>query len=118
MAGIITPDVVLGKPFQQVFGAVFDTLVFEFTRPFDLETWVDHIEDEMPAGVKLRTASDCSNCDLTVAGFAGVIRLFRDRVEIHGARTPSSKGLVEAFLHFQDLFAGRRDLQELPLLGK
>jgi hypothetical protein len=115
VSGIITPEVVLGKPFQQVFGEVFDTLVFEFTQPFDLETWVDHIEDEMPPGVKLRTASDCSSCDVTVSGFTGVIRLFRDRVEIQGRKTPSSKGLVEAFLHFQDLFAGRRDLQELPL---
>jgi hypothetical protein len=117
VAGIRNPEVVLGKPFQQVFGEVFDTLVFEFTRPFDLEVWVDHIEDAMPPGVKLRTASDCSRCDVSVAGFAGVIRLYRDRVEIQGRKTPSSKGLVEAFLHFQDLFAGRRDLQELPLLG-
>jgi hypothetical protein len=117
VAGIRNPEVVLGRPFQQVFGEVFDTLVFEFTRPFDLEAWVDHIEDAMPAGVKLRTASDCSRCDVSVAGFTGVIRLYRDRVEIQGRKTPSSKGLVEAFLHFQDLFAGRRDLQELPLLG-
>jgi hypothetical protein len=117
VAGIRNPEVVLGKPFQQVFGEVFDTLVFEFTRPFDLEAWVDHIEDAMPAGVKLRTASDCSRCDVSVAGFTGVIRLYRDRVEIQGRKTPSSKGLVEAFLHFQDLFAGRRDLQELPLVG-
>jgi hypothetical protein len=116
VSGIRNPEVVLGKPFGQVFGSVFDTLVFEFTRPFDLEAWVDHIEDQMPAGVKLRTVSDCSSCDVTVSGFTGVIRLFRDRVEIQGGKTPSSKGLVEAFLHFQDLFAGRCDLQELPLL--
>jgi hypothetical protein len=116
VAGIRNPEVVLGKPFQYVFGEVFDTLVFEFTRPFDLEGWVDHIEDEMPPGVKLRTASDCSRCDVSVTGFAGVIRLYRDRVEIQGRKTPGSKGLVEAFLHFQDLFAGRRDLQELPLV--
>jgi hypothetical protein len=117
VSGIRNPEVVLGKPFGTVFGEVFDTLVFEFTRPFDLEAWVDHIEDEMPAGVKLRTASDCSSCDVTVQGFTGVIRLFRDRVEIHGRKTPSSRGLVEAFLHFQDLFANRRDVQQLPLLG-
>jgi hypothetical protein len=117
VAGIRDPEVVLGKPFGQVFGEMFDTLVFEFTRPFDIETWVDHIEDAMPAGVKLRTASDCSSCDVAVKGNASVIRLFRDRVEIHGRKTPSSKGLVEAFLSFQDLFANRRDLQQLPLLG-
>jgi hypothetical protein len=77
---------------------------------------VDRIEEEMPAGLRLRCASDCSSCDVTVAGFAGVIRLFRDRVEVHGQKAPGSQGLVEAFLRFQDLFAGRSDLVELPLL--
>lgn len=51
-----------------------------------------------------------------MAGFLGVIRLLRDRVEVQGRQAPGSRGLVEAFLHFQDLFAGRQDLQELPLL--
>src|SRR5262249_965724 len=58
VSNIRTPEVVLGKPFQAVFGGLFDTLVFEFVKPFDLEGWVDRIEEEMPAGVKLRTASD------------------------------------------------------------
>jgi hypothetical protein len=116
VASIRSPDVILSKPFQQVFGGIFDTLVFEFTRPFDLEAWVDCIEEQLPEGVKLRTSSDCSSCDVHVRGFAGVIRLFRDRVEIQGTKTPGSKGLVEAFLHFQDLFSGRRDLQALPLI--
>jgi hypothetical protein len=117
VAGIKAPEVVMGRPFQQVFGGVFDTLVFEFTRPFDLEAWVDRIEDELPEGVKVRTSSDCSCCDVHVRGKACVVRLYRDRVEITGQKTPGSKGLVEAFLSFQDLFAGRRDLQELPLLN-
>jgi uncharacterized caspase-like protein len=116
VAGIRNPSVVLGKPFQQVFGGLFDTLAFEFTRPFDLEAWVDRIEEAMPPGVKLRCSSDCSTCDVMVTGFAGVIRLSRDRVEVQGQKTPGSKGLVEAFLRFQDLFAGRTDLVELPLL--
>jgi hypothetical protein len=112
---IRNPAVVLGKPFQRVFGGTFDTLAFEFTRPFDLEAWVDRLEEEMPAGVKLRCASDCSSCDVMVTGFAGVIRLARDRVEVTGQKTPGSQGLVEAFLRFQDLFAGRSDLVALPL---
>ncbi len=116
VGNIREPSVVLGKPFQQVFGPVFDTLAFEFTRPFDLETWVDRIEDEVPKGVKLRCASDCSTCDVMVAGFTGIVRLLRDRVEVQGQHTPGSKSLVEAFLHFQDLFSGRRDLEQLPLL--
>jgi hypothetical protein len=116
VAAIKSPTVVMSAAFRQVFGAIFDTLVFEFTRPFDLESWVDRIEEVMPAGVKLRTASDCTSCEVVVLGFLGVIRLFGDRVEIQGKQTPKSKSLVDAFLSFQDLFDGRQDLQALPLL--
>lgn len=116
VAGIRNPELILGSAFQRIFGSVFDTLVFEFTRPFDLEAWVDRIEEEIPEGVKLRTSSDCSSCDVHVRGKLCVIRLFRDRVEIQGQKTPGSKGLMDAFLHFQDLFSARRDIQALPLL--
>jgi hypothetical protein len=118
VASIRTPEVVLDRPFQAVFGGMFDTLVFEFVKPFDLEAWVDRMEEEMPEGVRLRTASDCSQCDVTVAGFGGVIRLRKDRVEVQGGQSATSKGLVEAFLQFQDLFATRRDLIALPLSAR
>ncbi|MBY0231707.1 MAG: hypothetical protein K2W96_20670 [Gemmataceae bacterium] len=116
VGGIRAPEVVLGKEFQQVFGDQFDALVFEFTRPFDLEAWVDGIEESMPAGVKLRTAPDCSSCEVTVPGFMGMVRVTRDGVEIRGTKTPTSKALVEAFLGFQDRFKGRPGVEELPLL--
>lgn len=116
VSSIKKPEVVLSGPFQQVFGDQFDSLVFEFTRPFDIESWVDRIEEEVPAGVKLRCAPDCSSCDVVVAGFTGVVKLFRDHVEVQGGRAPTSKGLVEAFLQFQDRFSGKQGLEELPLL--
>jgi hypothetical protein len=115
IAGIRTPEVVLSKGFQAAFGAVFDTLVFEFHKPFDLETWVDRFEEEAPEGVRLRCASDCSTCEVTVAGFPGVVRLHRDRVEVQGQHASSSTGLVQAFLDFQEVFHDRRDLEALPL---
>jgi hypothetical protein len=116
VSGISNPEAVIGEAFQTVFGGLFDTLVFEFVKPFDLEGWVDQVEEAMPQGVKLRSAADCSSCDVTVSGFVGVIRLFKDRVEIQGEgrKGPTSQGLVDAFLRFQDLFSG--GARELPLL--
>jgi hypothetical protein len=118
VGGIQNPEVVLSGPFQQVFGDQFDTLVFEFLRPFDLEAWIDRIEEQMPEGVKLRCAPDASSVEVTLPGVAGLVRLLRDRVEVQatGPRGPSSRSLVDAFLAFQDHFHGRSDLQELPLL--
>src|SRR5262249_52178696 len=60
---IRTPEVVLGEGFQSVFGGSFDTLLFQFAGPFDVQAWVDRVEDEAPEGVKLRCASDCSLCE-------------------------------------------------------
>lgn len=116
VSNVRNPSVILGKAFQQVFGSVFDVLAFEFVRPFDLESWVDRIEEEMPKGVKLRCASDCSTCDVTVAGNATIIRLSHAGVEVQGQTKPGSGGLIDAFLRFQEVFAGRKDLDELPLL--
>jgi len=123
VGSIRNPEVVLSGPFGQVFGDQFDTLVFEFLRPFDLEAWIDRIEEQMPEGVKLRCAPDASSVEVTLPGVVGLVRLLRDRVEVRAAgprgpssRGPTSRGLVDAFLAFQDRFHGRCDLQELPLL--
>ena len=119
VSGIRRPEAVLGRPFQRAFGELFDTLVFEFENPFDLATWVDRVEEDGPRGVKVRCASDCSSCDVSVPGFAGLIRLWPNRVEVQGGgKGPGSKGLVEAFLQFQDLFTDRHDPRALPLAQK
>jgi hypothetical protein len=113
---IRTPEVVLGEGFQSVFGGSFDTLRFQFAGPFDVQAWVDRVEDEAPEGVKLRCASDCSLCEISAAGFPGTIRLRPDRVEIQGRRSLRSADLAEALLRFQDLFAGA-EMKGLPLKG-
>ena len=46
-------------------------------------------------------------------GIDGPYLLYVGRVDVE----KGCRGLVEAFLQFQDLFSGRRDLQELPLLN-
>lgn len=118
VSGVRNPAVILGKAFQQVFGGMFDELAFDFTGPLDLEAWVDRIEEETPAGVKLRCDSECTSCDVTVSGFVGVIRLTKVGVAVRGQAKPGSGGLVEAFLRFQDTFAGTEGLDELPLIER
>jgi hypothetical protein len=113
---IRTPEVVLGEGFQSVFGGSFDTLLFAFAGPFDVQAWVDRVEDEEPEGVKLRCAADGSLCEISAAGFPGTIRLRPDRVEIVGQRSLRSADLAEALSRFQDLFAGT-EMKGLPLKG-
>jgi hypothetical protein len=118
VGNIRTPEVIAGPGFQKVFGGIFDTLVFEFGQPFDVESWVDRVEDDAPEGVKVRCASDASSCEVTVPGFRGVLRLWPDRVEVQGPPGRSSTGpLVQTFLEFRGLFTGPGAPESLLLPG-
>lgn len=70
VAGIREPKVVLDRPFQRIFAEKFDTLVFEFTRPFDLEAWVDHIEEEAPERVEVAAPATARRATSAWRGFS------------------------------------------------
>jgi hypothetical protein len=107
-------DVLRAEGFRMVFGAILDTLQFDFERPIDVEDLVDRIEDDPPPGVKVRVASDASACDVTVQGFAGRIHVERASLRVEGRPGLSPDSLVEQFFAFQSRFGGRKGL---PALG-
>jgi hypothetical protein len=111
---VTNPDVLRADGFRRVFGAVLDTLQFDFEKPIDVEELVDRIEDDPPPGVKVRVASDASACDVTVQGFAGRIHVERASLRIEGPPGLSPDSLVEQFFAFQRRFGGKKGL---PALG-
>jgi hypothetical protein len=93
------PEFVRSEGFRNVFGTMFDKLVFEFAVPVDVADFVDRIEDAPPEGVKVTVASDSGAAVVALAGFAGKISVTREAVTIEGqAGNPSS--LMEQFLVF------------------
>jgi hypothetical protein len=111
---VTDPDVLRADGFRRVFGKTLDTLQFDFERPIDVEELVDRIEDDPPAGVRVRVASDASACDVTVQGFAGRIHVERSTLRIEGPPGLSPESLVEQFFAFQQRFGGKKGL---PALG-
>jgi hypothetical protein len=99
------PEFVRSRPFQTVFGSMFDRLVFEFDVPVDVAEFVDRIEDAPPEGVKVAVASDANAAEITLVGFAGKVAIQRDAVTIHG-RAGAPANLLEQFLTFLRKFAG------------
>jgi hypothetical protein len=99
------PEFVRSRPFQSVFGSMFDRLVFEFDVPVDVAEFVDRIEDAPPEGVKVGVASDANAAEITLAGFAGKVAIRKDAVTIHG-RSGAPANLLEQFLAFLRKFAG------------
>lgn len=93
------PEFVRSEGFRNVFGTMFDRLVFEFATPVDVADFVDRIEDSPPEGVKVTVASDSGAAVVALAGFAGKISVTRDAVVIQG-QTGNPSSLLEQFLVF------------------
>jgi hypothetical protein len=107
------PDFVRSEHFQNVFGSMFNKLVFEFATPVDVADFVDRIEDSPPEGVKVSVASDSGAAVVALAGFAGKVSVTRDAVTIEG-RTGDPASLLEQFLTFLRKFGGLGEPKALP----
>jgi hypothetical protein len=93
------PEFVRSEGFRNVFGTMFNKLVFEFAVPVDVAEFVDRIEDAPPEGVKVTVASDSGAAVIALAGFAGRVSVTREAVTIEGpSGNPGS--LLEQFLTF------------------
>lgn len=99
--------------FRDVFGSMFNKLVFEFDSPVDVAEFVDRIEDSRPEGVKVSVAADSGAAVVTLAGFAGRVSVTRTTVLIEGpSGNPGS--LLEQFLAFLAKFGGLGEPKSLP----
>ncbi len=107
------PEFIRTAAFQNVFGTMFNRLVFEFTQPVDVADFVDRIEETPPEGVKVSVASDSGAAEVTLAGFAGQVSVTRDAVTIEG-RTGDPASLLEQFLTFLRNFGGLGEPRALP----
>ena len=107
------PDFVRSEGFRNVFGTMFNKLVFEFAAPVDVAEFVDRIEDAPPEGAKVTVASDSGAAVIALAGFAGRVSVTRDAVTIEGqAGNPAS--LLEQFLVFLRKFGALGEPKALP----
>jgi hypothetical protein len=99
-----SPELLRRPAFQAAFGNAFQALSFEYAEPLDVAGLVDRLEDEPPAGVRVRCAADGTWCELHLAGFPGTVRVARDRLDIIGRRLGRAGSLWTAFEAFQNLF--------------
>jgi hypothetical protein len=106
-------DFVRSEGFRNVFGSMFNKLVFEFTAAVDVAEFVDRIEDSPPEGVKVTVASDSGAAVVALAGFAGRVSVTREAVTIEG-QTGNPASLLEQFLVFLRKFSGLGEPKALP----
>ena len=79
----------LRQRFQNVFGGMFDRLVFEFAANVDVAEFVDQMEESPPEGVKVGVASDANIAEIALAGFAARFSRSAPRRGHHSRPTPA-----------------------------
>lgn len=94
------PFTVRSPEFVSAFGNLFNMLVFEFAAPIHVEEFVDRIEDDNHPGVKVKCARDAASCEITLAGFHGLIRVDRTSLSIEGRSSPAADSLLDQFFEF------------------
>jgi hypothetical protein len=110
------PEFVRSQGFRDVFGTMFNKLVFEFAAPVDVAEFVDRIEDAPPEGAKVSVASDSGAAVIALAGFGGRISVTREAVTIEG-QTGNPASLLEQFLVFIRKFGTLGEPKALPPAG-
>lgn len=96
---ITNPSLIRTPEYEQLFGKLFDMLVFEFESPIDLPRIVDRLEDAPIEGMQLDINSNADACTIQLKGFPGSIELEPTTLTIAG-RGESSAGLLDLFLTF------------------
>jgi hypothetical protein len=109
-------EFVRSEGFQNVFGTMFNKLVFEFATPVDVADFVDRIEDSPPEGVKVSVASDSGAAVIALTGFGGRVSVTREAVTIEG-QTGNPASLLEQFLVFLRKFGGLGEPKSLTAGG-
>lgn len=96
---ITNPSLIRTPEYEQLFGKLFDMLVFEFESPIDLPRIVDRLEDAPIEGMRLDVTSNADACTIQLKGFPGSIELEPTTLTIAG-RGESSAGLLDLFMAF------------------
>jgi hypothetical protein len=105
VSALSDPAMVRSPEFQRAFGTLFNSLVFEFASPLAVDEFVDRIEEDDRAGIKVRCASDATSCEITVAAFLGAIRVTQSSLTIEGRNSLSAASLLDQFFEFIRRFA-------------
>ena len=96
---IANPNLIRTPEYEQLFGKLFDMLVFEFETPIDVARIIDRLEDAPIEGMRLDVTSNADACTIQLKGFPGSIELEPTTLTIAG-RGESSAGLLDLFLAF------------------
>jgi hypothetical protein len=104
--GVKDADLVARPEFNELFAALFDSLVFGLAKGVKVEAVIDAVEGQpSESGLTVSYPSDCRHCVLRVGGVAAEVICDGATLEMRFPRTGSPAELVEAFVAVRAAFA-------------
>ncbi len=111
---ITTQDVIKSKGFENALGKYLDTIEYEFTTTFEVEEFIDRVEDDEPDGVDIHYERGSSECEVHIEGFDGFLRLTPGSIIVTGLKRPTPKALVESLFSASKLLVAKKGVLALP----
>jgi len=108
-------NVVLSDEFERALGKHVDTVEYELATAFDVEEFIDHVEEAQPDGVTIRYPPDASECSVTIDGFDGTLVLTAGSIILTGLRKPTPRALVKGLHSGTGLLVQRKALMLPPV---
>ncbi len=114
---ISEPARVFAGPFEQVFGKRFSVLEISTEQSLDLESIVDHIEDQELETVGVDYDKDLEWCEIQLVDSATSVMIRQDSIRVISRREVSPAELIESFLEIQRQFITSFKLAGIPFLA-
>jgi len=103
--GLRSGELVELAEFNELFAAMFASVVFSLTKPVRVEAVVDAVEAGAGDGLSVHYPSDCRHCVLSVAGVAAEVVCDGATLELRFPRHGSPAELVTTFAAVRAAFA-------------
>jgi uncharacterized protein (UPF0335 family) len=107
-------DQVFSAPFATVFGAFIDTAEFEFATTLDVAALIEQIEELDSEEIKVHEDLGSDVCEVSVAGFDGVLIVGPYSVRVTGMKNATPRELLEGVASAQKLLVAGK-VAALPL---
>jgi len=114
ITNIRNPDIIMKNEFNKIFDKLFNKLKFEFNSNFDIEKFIEKIENNEPEGISIDYPKDYSECTMIINGFDGKIIVNSRSIQIANSTCESPKVLVESFSKAQKLLVIKHKIKMLP----
>lgn len=105
---------IITGPFDDVFGQRFSTLIVDVEPELDLESIVDAIEDEEPAGVSVDYDKDLTWCEIQLLESTATVVVEPNAISVQSVRETTPKQLLERFTEIQRQFIDKLDWPGIP----